>query len=85
MKDCPSPSTIASRWSPSPSKLGEEFSHAARRLSGLAGLLFGWLPETFWAATPAELAALADALRGDGGEAGGGTLLARLMEEFPDG
>jgi len=54
-------------------------------LSGLAGLLFGWMPDTFWNATPAELAALADAVRGDGGEAGDGMLLARLMEEFPDG
>ena len=33
------------------------FGDAALRLAGLAGLLFGWRPEEFWQATPAELAA----------------------------
>ena len=64
---------------------GLDFACAATRLAGVAGLAFGWAPETFWSATPAELAALAGALRGeepgplDPGE------LARLKEVFPDG
>lgn len=34
------------------------FGAAALRLSGQAALLAGWAPDTFWAATPAELAAI---------------------------
>ena len=34
------------------------FGEAAARLSGQAALLIGWTPDTFWAATPAELAAI---------------------------
>ncbi len=41
------------------------FAESAGRLAGMAGVAFGWLPETFWNATPAELAALVAALRGD--------------------
>lgn len=33
------------------------FGPAALRLSGLAMRLLGWSPDTFWNATPAELAA----------------------------
>ncbi len=61
------------------------FGEAAVRLAGMAGLMFGWSPELFWAATPAELAALARALRGDAAPALGGGEVARLMEAFPDG
>lgn len=65
------------------------FAESAVRLAGLAGLAFGWTPELFWGATPAELGALVRALRGDaGGNAGAGAGagdLARLMEAFPDG
>ena len=32
------------------------FADAAGRLAGLAGVLLGWPPAMFWAATPAELA-----------------------------
>jgi len=60
------------------------FSEAAARLAGLAGLLLGWRPEEFWAATPAELAAVLGA--GAPGEAPASPGdLARLMEMFPDG
>jgi len=65
------------------------FADHAARLAGLAGLAFGWRPEEFWRATPAELAALVAAARGEAGGAGGdpgdAALLARLMEQFPDG
>ncbi len=62
------------------------FSEQARRLAGVAGLMFGWAPAAFWAATPAELGALADALKGEaGGEPVDVALLARLKEQFPDG
>lgn len=56
----------------------------ARRLAGLAGVLFGWTPDIFWNATPAELAAMVGAVRGD--PPGLDTdELARLMEACPDG
>jgi len=62
-----------------------EFAGAAGRLAGLAGALLGWRPEEFWRATPAELAAVLIALRGDAGEAGAlGEDLARLSKMFPD-
>jgi hypothetical protein len=34
------------------------FGEGARRLSALAARLLGWRPGEFWAATPAELAAI---------------------------
>ena len=62
------------------------FSESAGRLAGLAGLLFGWSPDTFWAATPAELAALARAAAGEGSGGAPMTLaeLERLRARFPD-
>jgi hypothetical protein len=39
---------------------GPSFGSAARRLAGLTARLFGWRPEEFWQATPAELHALLD-------------------------
>lgn len=64
---------------------GEDFGTAAARLAGLAGLLFGWPPDTFWSATPAELAALANAATGDRADPPDTIALGRLMEMFPDG
>lgn len=61
------------------------FSEGAARLAGLAGALLGWRPAEFWAATPAELAAVLAALAGEAPEAAGGHDLKRLMEMFPDG
>ncbi|OAN64841.1 phage tail assembly chaperone [Sphingomonas sp. TDK1] len=61
------------------------FADAARRLAGLAGLAFGWGPDRFWRATPAELAALVQAAGGAGGEPPAPDLIARLQEQFPDG
>ena len=61
------------------------FSDGARRLAGLAGALLGWRPDEFWAATPAELAAVFEALTGGGGEAVSRDELERLKRMFPDG
>ena len=36
----------------------ERFAAGARRLAGLVPRLLGWRPDEFWAATPAELAAI---------------------------
>lgn len=57
---------------------------SAARLAGLAGALLGWPPETFWAATPAELAAVLTALVPQP-ETAGADDLARLKEMYPDG
>jgi hypothetical protein len=37
------------------------FGPVAARLAGQAALLFGWSPDRFWQATPAELAAIVSA------------------------
>ena len=41
------------------------FADTARRLAGFAGVAFGWRPDDFWRATPAELATLAEAMAGE--------------------
>lgn len=63
------------------------FAEAAHRLAGRAGAALGWGPARFWAATPAELCAVADALAGDGdaGAPPDAETLARLRREHPDG
>lgn len=65
----------------------DRFAPRAARLAGLAGVIFGWRPDEFWRATPAELAALLLAMRGDDGAGGcaGADDLTRLQEMFPDG
>jgi uncharacterized phage protein (TIGR02216 family) len=61
------------------------FAAVAARLAGHAGLL-GWSPDTFWRATPAELATVAAAIAGDGGAAPPDPdTIARLREAYPDG
>lgn len=67
--------------------MNERFAARAARLAGLAGVTFGWPPDAFWAATPAELAALVRAITGDGGAAAavGTAELRALMEACPDG
>jgi uncharacterized phage protein (TIGR02216 family) len=61
------------------------FAAAAARLAGQAGVLFGWSPQTFWAATPAELTALAAAVRGEAETAPMiAADVAALIERFPD-
>ena len=47
----------------------------------------GWRPGEFWAATPAEVAAVLAGWRGDDDGGGGidGAALAAMMEQYPDG
>lgn len=62
------------------------FADAAAGMAGLAGVLFGWQPEDFWRATPDELAALLNALAGQGdAPPPDRALMARMQEAFPDG
>lgn len=61
------------------------FADAARQLAGLAGLAFGWSPDRFWRATPAELAALVTAAAPEAGVPPTRDLIDRLQEQFPDG
>ena len=60
------------------------FAEGAGRLAGVAGALLGWRPDEFWRATPAEVAAVFEALAGDGAAGANGEELARLMGLFPD-
>jgi uncharacterized phage protein (TIGR02216 family) len=62
-----------------------EFAEAAVRLAGQAGLAFGWAPDVFWRATPAELMALARAMRGEEAAPPDRGTIAAMMEAFPDG
>ncbi len=61
------------------------FAERAARAAGLAGVAFGWSPDTFWRATPAELAALVRALAPDDAAPCDATTIERLKEQFPDG
>jgi uncharacterized phage protein (TIGR02216 family) len=38
--------------------MSQSFGAGARRLAGLTARMLGWRPDEFWAATPAELAAI---------------------------
>jgi hypothetical protein len=40
------------------SGVSERFGPSAAQLSALAARMLGWRPDHFWAATPAELAAI---------------------------
>jgi uncharacterized phage protein (TIGR02216 family) len=60
------------------------FAESARSLAGLAGALLGWRPDEFWRATPAELAAVIEALMPEPEPPASRADLARLMERFPD-
>jgi uncharacterized phage protein (TIGR02216 family) len=61
------------------------FSQSAARLAGLAGAALGWRPDEFWRATPAELAAILEALAGTDLAPASPADLTQLMEMFPDG
>lgn len=61
------------------------FVETAARLAGQAGVAFGWTPDMFWRATPAELMALVLALRGEDAAPPDRGVIARMMEAFPDG
>lgn len=59
------------------------FADAARRAARVAAAMLGWRPAEFWAATPEELRT-ALGLDENAGTPATGTMLARLMEAFPD-
>ncbi len=61
------------------------FAESAARAAGLAGVAFGWSPRAFWAATPAELNALVQAVRGDVPHPCDRATIDMLKERFPDG
>jgi len=65
--------------------MSHRFGPAAGRLAGLAGVAFGWSPDRFWAATPAELAALVAVLAGDEVAPPDAATIRTLQEAFPDG
>lgn len=65
--------------------MSERFGVAAARLGGQAALLLGWLPDTFWGATPQELGSVLCAMRQPEGEAIDKRTLDRLMEHDRDG
>jgi uncharacterized phage protein (TIGR02216 family) len=62
-----------------------DFAEAASRLAGAAALLLGWRPDEFWSATPAELAAVVAAAKGEAAAGLDRAALERLMEVHPDG
>lgn len=61
------------------------FGVSAVRLAGQAGLLLGWSPTQFWAATPAELAALLAAALPPQGEGISRDTLNAMLEREADG
>ncbi|WP_448501676.1 phage tail assembly chaperone [Sphingomonas sp.] len=65
--------------------MSADFAALAGRLAGMAGIAPGWTPDIFWAATPAELAAVIAALAGETPPPPDAATIARLMEAFPDG
>lgn len=71
----------------SPPRNGEDFGAVATRLAGFAGAVLGWSPDSFWRATPAELAAVVAVLRGDDGGSAppDAATIRHLQEAFPDG
>jgi Phage tail assembly chaperone protein, TAC len=63
------------------------FTMSAQRLAGLAGWLLHWTPDTFWAATPAELLSIFAAVAAPDFDTmpPDRATLARLKEMYPDG
>ncbi len=62
----------------------ERFASAAGKLAGLAGRALGWRPDEFWAATPAELAAILSPASSGASEGVSRADLTRLMEQEHD-
>lgn len=60
----------------------DSFAGASRRAARVAAALLGWRPDTFWAATPEDLRNALGLM--DGETPATATLLARMMEAFPD-
>ena len=57
------------------------FGEGAARLAGQVGLLFGWSPDRFWRATPAELRAVLEAAGGEAGAIDRQTISAMMERE----
>ena len=55
-----------------------KFAPSALRLAGLCSVLFGWSPDAFWRATPAEVRGVVDALAPPGGAPVTGAMIAEL-------
>lgn len=65
--------------------MSKRFGEAAARLAGQAALLVGWTPDTFWTATPAELAAIATAAAPPPGDGIDRRTLIAMMERDTHG
>jgi len=65
--------------------MSARFGEAAARLAGQAALFIGWTPDTFWSATPAELAAIVLAATPPPGEGIDRTTLTAMMERDAHG
>jgi Phage tail assembly chaperone protein, TAC len=61
------------------------FAESALRLCGQCALLFGWRPDEFWTATPAELACILRAQMPDDASPPDHDTITNLMKVFPDG
>lgn len=61
------------------------FTDAAFKLCGQSAMLFGWRPEEFWSATPAELECVLTALIPKCGSPPDSLAIQNMMEQFPDG
>ncbi|OHD01606.1 MAG: hypothetical protein A2885_03345 [Sphingopyxis sp. RIFCSPHIGHO2_01_FULL_65_24] len=67
--------------------MSEAFGPGAVRLAGVMARVAGWLPGQFWAATPADAAAVLAAWADEDGAAMpmARDALGAMMEIFPDG
>ena len=63
-----------------PDSDARRFGPGAGRLAGLTARMLGWLPDQFWAATPAELGAVLSPYAADAGQPLARSDLNRLME-----
>lgn len=63
-----------------PDSDARRFGAGAGRLAGLTARMLGWLPDQFWAATPAELAAVLSPYAAAAGQPLARSELNHLME-----
>ena len=80
--DRASPAPGAAPPPSSPPRAGAEFGQAAARLAGTCSVLFGWSPDEFWRATPAEVAGVVAALAPPDARAVDAAELARMRERL---
>lgn len=65
--------------------MSQRFGEAAARLAGQAALLIGWTPDTFWAATPEELAVIVAAAKPATTDSVDRQTIAAMMERDANG